>query len=206
MRAPKSILFLAAAGSLSCGGIAYATSPKIDDDTCTQLRAEQAKFQQSGILNDINKGAEWAKGNLSPDRLREIQHYMDLDEQVKFGCRDAKLSPDAQKAREAAGRIEINSDADPTAPAAGPAGAPAKNPKKRRGGQARAETDPSLPAISKAPKVKEPKVPKSAAKRDAVPAASAQAPAVVVEDPAKPPAPVASPAVEDGEQPPAASK
>jgi hypothetical protein len=95
---------------------ALATDPKIDADTCTQLRLEQIKFRQTGIVDDIQKGPEWAKANLTPDRLREVEHYMALDEQVKFGCRDAKLSPEAEKASEAASRIEINSDADPTAP------------------------------------------------------------------------------------------
>jgi len=97
---------------------AQATQAKIDPDACTALRLEQIKFRQSGILDDMSKGAEWAKANLSADRLREIEHYMQLDEQVKFGCRDAKLSPEAERASEAAARIEINSDADPTAPQA----------------------------------------------------------------------------------------
>jgi hypothetical protein len=94
---------------------AAATQAKIDADTCTTLRLEQIKFRQSGILDDINKGANWAKANLTADRLRDIEHYLQLDEQVKFGCRDAKLSAEAQRASEAAARIEMNSDADPTA-------------------------------------------------------------------------------------------
>jgi hypothetical protein len=93
-----------------------ATQAKLDADTCSALRLEQIKFRQSGILDDINKGPGWAKANLSPDRLREVEHYLTLDEQVKFGCRDAKLSPAAEKASEAARRIEFNSDADPTVP------------------------------------------------------------------------------------------
>jgi hypothetical protein len=96
---------------------ARATDPKLDVHTCAALRLEQIKFRQSGILDDMSKGPEWAKANLSADRLREIEHYLALDEQVKFGCRDAKLSPEAEKASEAAARIEMNSDADPTAPA-----------------------------------------------------------------------------------------
>lgn len=95
---------------------AWATQAKLDPDTCAQLRLEEIKFRQSGILNDINKGPDWAKANLPPDRLREVEHYIELDEQVQFGCRDAKLSPEAEKASEAAARIEINSDADPTIP------------------------------------------------------------------------------------------
>jgi hypothetical protein len=97
---------------------AWATKPKLDPDTCTSLRLEQIKFRQSGILDDMSKGAAWAKANLSADRIREIQHYLELDEQVRFGCRDAKLSDEAKRASEAAARIEINSDADPTLPVA----------------------------------------------------------------------------------------
>ena len=46
------------------------------------------------------------ESQLTPERLREVEHYLTLDEQVEFGCRDAKLSPDAEKASEAASRIK----------------------------------------------------------------------------------------------------
>ncbi|HVZ03726.1 hypothetical protein [Hyphomicrobium sp.] len=95
---------------------AHATKPKLDEDTCAQLRLEQSKFLKTGILSDMAKGPDWAKAHLSADRLQEIKHYITLDEQVRFGCRDAKLSADAEKASKAAARIEINSDADPIAP------------------------------------------------------------------------------------------
>lgn len=108
-----------AMGAIFCApGFAWATQPKVDAETCTALRLEQMRFRSSGVLDDMNKGAQWAKANLPAARLREIEHYIQLDEQVKFGCRDAKLSPEAERASEAAARIEINSDADPTAPAA----------------------------------------------------------------------------------------
>lgn len=95
---------------------AHATKPKLDKDTCTQLRLEQTKSLKSGIASDISKGPEWAKTNLSADRVQEIARYIKLDEEVRFGCRDAKLSADAEKASKAAARIELNSDADPIAP------------------------------------------------------------------------------------------
>lgn len=95
-----------------------ATQAKLDPETCNSLRLEQIKFRQSGVLDDMSKGAAWAKANLPPDRLREIAHYLELDEQVRFGCRDAKVTAEAKRASEAAARIEINSDADPTAPVA----------------------------------------------------------------------------------------
>jgi hypothetical protein len=114
MRCPH---FAAVIAAVLCVPIpAWATKPKLDTDTCTSLRLEQIKFRQSGILNDMSKGAAWAKANLSADRMREIEHYLELDEQVQFGCRDAKLSAEAKRASEAAARIELNSDADSTAP------------------------------------------------------------------------------------------
>lgn len=117
MRFPRRTIFVAAI-CLVPGAAGAATKPKLDPDTCNSLRLEQIKFRQSGIVDDMSKGAAWGKANLSADRLREIQHYLDLDEQVQFGCRDAKLSAEAKRASEAAARIELNSDADPTAPAA----------------------------------------------------------------------------------------
>lgn len=113
---PSARFYVLAFGAFLVPAAAHATKPKLDSDTCAQLRVEDTKFRQAGILNDMSKGPAWAKANLSADRLREVQHYIELDEQIQFGCRDAKLSVDAAKASAAAARIEINSDADPTVP------------------------------------------------------------------------------------------
>ena len=91
-------------------------APKIDKETCAQLRSEQATFIQSGILADIQRGPEWAKANLAAERIREIELFITLDEQIKFGCREVTLTGDALRAGEAARRLEINPNADPTAP------------------------------------------------------------------------------------------
>ncbi len=99
--------------------------PKLDKDTCDQLRTEKITFVQSGILADFEKGAEWGKGNLSVDRLREVEHFILLDEQLKFGCREAVLTLDAKAAGEAAQKLELNPDADPTAPETTPEAAAA---------------------------------------------------------------------------------
>jgi hypothetical protein len=114
---------------------AAATQAKLDADACAALRLEEIKFRQSGIVADMSKGAAWGKANLSSDRLRDIERYLQLDEQVQFGCRDAKITAEAKRASEAAERIELNSDADPTLPAAKdppkPATAEKKTPHKK---------------------------------------------------------------------------
>jgi hypothetical protein len=111
---------------------AHATKPKLDDDTCAKLRVEQADSIKTGIVADMNKGPEWAKSNLSPERMRDIKHYIQLDEQVRFGCRDAKLSSDAEKASEAAARIEVNSDADPLKPLVKDPAKPGSKPETKK--------------------------------------------------------------------------
>lgn len=93
-----------------------ATEAKLDAETCNQLRLEHMKFVESGTAADMQKGAEWARANLAPDKLRDVELFIQLDEQINFGCRDAKLTLDAVRAAEAAKRLELNPDLDPTAP------------------------------------------------------------------------------------------
>lgn len=105
--------------ALSCASLAWPVSagqPKLDKDTCVQLHAEQSTFVQSGILADLQRGPEWGKSNLSADRMREIEHYIMLDEQIKFACREATLTPEMQRASDVAKRLELNPDADPFVP------------------------------------------------------------------------------------------
>ncbi len=96
-------------------------APKLDKETCAQLKSEQATFIQSGILVDVQRGPAWAKSNLAAERIREIELFITLDEQIKFGCREVTLTGDAIRAGEAAQRLELNPNADPTAPPPAPA-------------------------------------------------------------------------------------
>jgi hypothetical protein len=95
---------------------ALATEPKLDALSCTELRLEHLKSVELGLYADIQRGPEWAKANLTAERLRDLELFIQLDEQVKFGCRDAKLTLDAERAGEAAKRLELNPDLDPTLP------------------------------------------------------------------------------------------
>lgn len=134
---------------------AGATPARFGGATCIGLRAEQQKFIETGILADFQRGPEWAKANASPERLREIEAYIRLDEDVKFGCRDAVLSPDAELARDAAKRLELDPNADPTAAPQVKTGAtPPALPKADTG-----EAGATLPKIK-------PRKPKQDAERD----------------------------------------
>ena len=117
----RSAIVAAAVGSVVLAGAASSSAalagqPKLDAETCTQLHGEQATFIQSGILADLQRGPAWGKSNLSADRLREIEHYIVLDEQIKFACRQATLTPEIARAGEIAKRLEANPNLDPFVP------------------------------------------------------------------------------------------
>lgn len=147
---------LLAAASMAIASAASATPPRLDDATCQEMRLEKAKFIETGILADIARGPEWAKTNLSAEKLREIELFIMLDEQLMFGCRDAKISPDAARAGQAAIELEI-----PVGPAADP---------KAPGDPAAATTSPDAKP-SKAADGQKPKrsKPKDAAAPEAAP-------------------------------------
>ncbi len=105
--------------ALSSPAASGATPPRIDAEQCKELRGEQVKFIESGILADLARGPDWAKANLTADKLRQIELFIMLDEQLKFGCRDAHISPDAARAGQAAIDLEKPSE-DPKSPAAAP--------------------------------------------------------------------------------------
>lgn len=112
---------------LTCSALPAAhAAPKLDKETCEQLKGEQAKFMASGIVEDIQRGAEWGKGNLSPERLREIEHFILLDEQLKFGCRIVTMTADIFRASEAATQLE-----SPPEPPAGSVTNPPADKKRR---------------------------------------------------------------------------
>lgn len=114
---------------------AAAAAAKLDKETCQQFKTDQVKFIQSGILADLQRGPEWGKANLSADRLREIELFIQLDEQIKFACREATLTPNLVKVEEIAKRLEMNPNIDPFAPLPDGEAAPAKKPAAAGGGQ-----------------------------------------------------------------------
>lgn len=145
-----TMMVTAAASAVLCAiaAPAMAGQPKLDQETCKQLHAEQATFVQSGILEDLKRGAEWGKANLSAARLRDVEQYILLDEQIKFACREATLTPEMEKAAEIAKRLELNPNLDPFAPLPDPAVQGAK-PDAATGDAPDAPSGQSPPAAEK---------------------------------------------------------
>lgn len=66
---------------------AGATAARLSPEDCEQLRADQAKFLATGILEEVDRGPANDGRKLSKARLRDIELFIMLEEQIKFGCR-----------------------------------------------------------------------------------------------------------------------
>ena len=88
IRSTRVILALAVAAVWACGcftsGMAHAA--KLDDAACDALKVERARLDTDAIKSDMAKGPQWAKDNLTPERLKEIEQLIGLQESIAFRC------------------------------------------------------------------------------------------------------------------------
>ena len=75
---------LAAAVAAAWPGVALAD--KLDKAACANLVSELTTITASGARADMERGPEWAKANLAPDRLQSIQRMLEIDDQLEFRC------------------------------------------------------------------------------------------------------------------------
>jgi hypothetical protein len=153
----------AAAVALPCGPVAAAP---IDAEHCASLKAEQSQLEQAGVRDDMQKGADWGKAHLSPAKLQDVKHLIEVDEQVLFRCGSKSLvtlpaeEPEPAPATDAQPAAEAKAEPKAKAPAASAkkahsaaipkATAPAKPAKSSREAGAGAKAAPSKPKVDDA--------------------------------------------------------
>lgn len=72
------------AGLLLAPGVAWGAA--LDPDSCAKLKSEQEAMERVGLKEAVSRGPEWAKVNLSPEKLNEIKRWIEVDEQLLFRC------------------------------------------------------------------------------------------------------------------------
>jgi hypothetical protein len=178
---------------LGCG---VAVAAPLDQDACARFKTELLQLELAGTRNDMAKGPEWAKVNLSADKLSQIKRLMEVEEQLLFRCQgkplvvlpegvDGEAAPApaaAERGKEAAGAAK--------APAIGKAAKETQPPGKAQAKQPAASKGPGPAPGSKAPAAKT-AIPDKTAPA-APPAAQAK------------PKPKAKPKVDDAYRPPPA--
>jgi hypothetical protein len=81
-RGPSRLLALA----LMTIGAGLASAAKLDKSACNDLNGEHASVLATGVREDMARGPEWAKANLTPDKLANIKRLLELEEQLQFQC------------------------------------------------------------------------------------------------------------------------
>jgi len=76
--------------------LAAAAAP-LDPDACSTLKTEHQRLVTAGAKSDMDKGPEWAKTNLAPDRLGAIERLIEVQEQLSFRCGDVLTARPALK-------------------------------------------------------------------------------------------------------------
>jgi hypothetical protein len=69
----------------------------LDAEACGKLNGERLQLEFAGARNNMAKGPEWAKGNLSPDAVDQVRRLIEVDAQMLFRCSGfnlVNLSPD----------------------------------------------------------------------------------------------------------------
>ena len=131
---------------------------------CAKLKDEQAALEQAGVRGSMAKGPEWAKGNLSPDKLEQVRRLIEVDEQLTFRCHGKPLV-----------QLPPEIEADPAAIPPGTDGkdAPGKAAVKKKGAVKKAAARPADKAGQEAGK-QEPAVRRAAPAKAAAAKANAE--------------------------------
>lgn len=59
---------------------------RLDDKTCADLRKSLAEIKTDESVKAMQKGFEWVRDNIQGEKLRPIQKFIELNEQIKFRC------------------------------------------------------------------------------------------------------------------------
>lgn len=71
---------------LLAAGVDCALADKLDKTACKQLKNELSYVLAAGAREDMAQGPDWAKANLTRERLQKIKKLIELEEQLEFRC------------------------------------------------------------------------------------------------------------------------
>lgn len=63
-----------------------AAAAPLEPEACAALKSEREQLIAAGAKVDMQKGPEWAKENLAPERLGRIERLIAVEEQLSFRC------------------------------------------------------------------------------------------------------------------------
>lgn len=86
---------------------AAAVAAKLDNAACAALTNERNVIAATGVKADMERGPEWAKANMPPERLQSALRLLEIEDQLEFRCgrrgRPGKPEQTAEPAKPGAG-------------------------------------------------------------------------------------------------------
>lgn len=160
------------------GSCAAAAVP-LDQAACDKARTDQSAL--SDVPRFMERGAVWAKSNATPEQMKRVARWIELEETIQFRCGQVRLTPGAEKAAAAAEALEAPPPPPPPAPgqaaaAPGEPQAAAQPPAKPKPKAKPKPPEPAAAPAESAP-VEAPK-PRRTPKPAPVPPAAAEPPPV----------------------------
>jgi hypothetical protein len=86
----RPLLFLVAVLA-ALAALTQARAAPLDNETCTKLKLEQGDLENAGVEQSMAKGPEWAKANLTPEKIQQVRRFIELEELIVFRCRGKTL-------------------------------------------------------------------------------------------------------------------
>lgn len=84
MRIVQGVLCTALATTMAFTPAAEAAP--LEPEACSALKTELQGLLSAGAKSDMDRGPEWAKANLTPDKMAKIERLIAVEEQLSFRC------------------------------------------------------------------------------------------------------------------------
>ena len=78
-----------------------AFAAKLDKAACAELTDERNAITATGVKADMERGPEWAKANMPPERLQSALRLLEVEDQLEFRCGAARQARQAGADRSA---------------------------------------------------------------------------------------------------------
>ncbi len=59
----------------------------LDKESCAKLEAERSKLLDREMQAALERGPDWVKDNLSPEKIERVRQFLGIEEQIVFRCR-----------------------------------------------------------------------------------------------------------------------
>lgn len=69
-----------------CALAPAAVAAKLDNAACAALAEERNTITATGVKADMERGPDWAKANMPPERLQSALRLLEIEDQLEFRC------------------------------------------------------------------------------------------------------------------------